>query len=114
MAGNSSGPDLQSILVRDPDTGLLESHVIVAFDDLGAAGSAILPALESVVARHRGNPSFSGRILFVVRGPDPDTPFPPALAEVQSQIDARLAAPGMRTAAGRPFVVKIEYSESPF
>ena len=107
-------PDVHSIVVRNPDTGLVETHVIVALDDLRQASDAILSAFESVVARERANPAFSGRILFVVRGPDPDTPFPPALTAVQSKIDAQVAAPAMRTAAGRPFDVRIEYRESPF
>jgi hypothetical protein len=106
--------DVHNIVVRNPDTGLVETHVIVAADDLRDASRAILTAFESAVARDRANPSFSGRILFVVRGPEPDTPFPPELAAVQSRIDARLAEMGIRTAAGHAFDVRIEYSESPF
>ena len=106
--------EVHNIVVRDPDTGLVETHVIVAVDDLRDAGGAILSALDALVARERSNPSFSGRILFVVRGPEPDTPFPPELDAVQSRIEARLAETGSRTAAGHPFDVRIEYRESPF
>jgi hypothetical protein len=106
--------DVSTIVVKNPETALVEFRVIVAIDAVRDAGDAILSALESLAARERSNPSFSGRILFVVRGTEPETPFPPELEAVQSQIDARLTEAGMRTAAGHPFDVKIEYRESPF
>jgi hypothetical protein len=106
--------EVQSIVVRDPDTGLVETHVIVAVNDLAQASRAILSTFESIVARERDNPAFSGRIVFTVRGPDPETPSPAALAAVQSQLDAQLTPPGIQTAAGRPFDVSIEYKRVAF
>jgi hypothetical protein len=83
--------DLHSIVVRNPETGVLELHVIVSADDLEAAGAAIVASFEAAVNDYRSTQRFGGHILFVVRGPVPGDDLPPALAAVQSALDARRA-----------------------
>ena len=109
-----SSATVQNIVVGNPESGLVELHVIVSADDLEAAGAAILESFEAAVNEYRSNQRFGGHILFVVRGPVPGDDVPPALAAVQSALDARVAQTPIRTASGHPIQVRIEYRESPF
>lgn len=109
-----SSADVQNIVVRNPESGLLELHFIVSADDLGAAGAAIAESFDAAVNEYRSNQHFGGKMLFVVRGPVPGDTLPPELAAVQSTLDARLAQAPARTASGHPIQARIEYRESPF
>lgn len=105
---------MHNIVVANPESGFLELHVIVSADDLEAAAAAIAESFDSAVNEYRSNQRFGGHILFVVRGPVPGDDLPPALAAVQSALDARVAQAPTLTASGRPIRARIEYSESPF
>lgn len=106
--------EIHNIVVRNPESGLLELHFIVSADGLEAAGAAIVESFESAVNDYRSNQRFGGHILFIVRGPVPGDDLPPELAAVQAALDARVAQTPTRTASGHPIQARIEYQESPF
>ena len=109
-----SRADVHNLVIKNAETGLQEIHFIITVNDIADARDAISAAFDSVVSEYRSKPEFGGQIVFVVRGPVPDRKLPPELAAVQSQLDAKLAAPGIQTVAGRPFQVRLEYKESAF
>jgi hypothetical protein len=105
-----SRADVHSLLVRNPETGLNEVHLILTVDDIAEAADAIAESFEAVVSRHRSDPDFGGQVVFVVRGPVPGTELPPELVQAQSQLKAKTA--GLETTKGRPFRARVEYKQS--
>lgn len=105
-----SRAEVHSVVVKNPETGLNDVHLIVTTDEMGEAADAIEEAFEAVVSRHRSNPDFGGRVVFVVRGPVPGSQLPPELVDVQSRLKGKTA--GLQTTTGRQFQARVEYKQS--
>lgn len=107
-----SAADVHSLVVKNSESGLHEVHFIITADGLAEARDAIVEAFEAAVLSHRSNPDFGGQVVFVVRGPAPGSELPRELVEVQSQLEAKVAASGLQTTKASPFRVRVEYKQS--
>jgi hypothetical protein len=105
-----SRAEIHSLVLKNPETGLNEVHLILTMDDIAEAADAIAGSFKAVISRHRSDPDFGGQVVFVVRGPVAGTELPPELVLAQSQVQAKTA--GLETTKGRPFHARVEYKQS--
>jgi hypothetical protein len=105
-----SPADVHSVMVKNPETGLNEVHLIITVGELAEAGNTLAECFDAVVSRHRSNPDFGGQLVFLVRGPVPGTELSRELVQAQLQLEAKVA--GLSTAKGLPFRARVEYKQS--
>jgi len=110
-----SRADVRSIVLRDQATGLQQVHFIITVGPVEHAKDAIVEAFDAARAGYGGNPDFGGELLFIVYSDaEPGPELAPALAQTMSVLQSSIERSGLKTAAGRPFRVKIEQRRSAF